>query len=233
MKHAYGPGIDFLKSLSKIDEANYPEMVHQIFFINTPSVFNVLYKLIQPFFPQTTVDKVRLSKEELLSLLPVDQHPTQLGGKVLVNIRSGGEIFDKDVFDTGKRIVVESGKSLDVEYPIEMPGSILHIHFATESNDIGFSLLFKSDKNAQPRMLVPSKRYDAHQVAAHIEFPTQEPGIYIASWDNTFSKWTSKNLFYHILEVTPVQQAQAVDESLRNDPLMWNANGYLLPKAKK
>lgn len=234
MKHAYGPGIDFLKTLTKIDEANYPEMVHQIFFINTPSVFNVLYKIVQPFIPQTTVEKVRLSKDELVALLPPNFLPPQLGGCAVVAINNGGLIEDKDVFPAGKRITVPAGSIHQESYVVNMPGATLHVHFSSESNDIGFSLLFKEhegDKDA--RMLLPTQRYDCDKVASHIEFPTQEPGIYIASWDNSYSKWTSKSLFYHILEVSPVQQAQILDEVLRDDPIMGNANGFLLPKAKK
>lgn len=233
MKHAYGPGIDFLKSLTKIDEANYPEMVHQIFFINTPSVFNVLYKLVQPFIPQTTIDKVRLSKDELLSLMPTKYVPTQLGGSANINIRTGGEIYDKDIFPAGVRQTVEAGKTFELEIVIEQPGSTLHVHFATESNDIGFSLLFKAKKSQEARPLVPAKRYDSHLIASHVEIPIQEPGIYIAIWDNAFSKWTSKSLFYHLGEITPVQQAQALDEALRTDPLLWNSNGFLAPKPAK
>jgi hypothetical protein len=233
MKHAYTPGIEFLRSLTKIDEANYPEMVHQIFFINTPSVFNVLYKLVAPFVPQTTIDKVRLNKDELLSLLPPERVPPHLGGKATVSIKAGGPIEDKDVFN-GKRLTVAAGATHLDHFFIDMPGSTLHVHFSTEGNDIGFTLLYKktvSDEEA--RTLVPNKRYDSHNIAAHVEFVVQEPGVYVASWDNTFSKWTSKPLYYHIVEVTPVQQAQIIDEVLRNDPVMHNANGFLLPKANK
>jgi hypothetical protein len=233
MKHAYTPGIDFLRTLTKIDEANYPEMVHQIFFINTPGVFNVLYKLVAPFVPQTTIDKVRLNKDELISLLPPERLPPQLGGKAIVSLKTGGPIEDKDVFP-GKRLTVAAGATHSEHFVVEIPGSTLHIHFSTESNDIGFSLLYKqSDKDTEARALIPTKRYDSHLIASHVEFPTQEPGIYIAHWDNTFSKWTSKNLYHHIVEVSPVQQAQIIDEVLRSDPVMHNANGFLLPKIKK
>jgi len=234
MKHAYGPGIDFLKSLTKIDEANYPEMVHQIFFINTPSVFNVLYKMLQPFIPQTTVDKVRLSKDELVSLLPPDFLPPQLGGCAVLAINNGGVIEDKDVFPEGKRVTVPAGSTHSESYTVMMPGATLHIHFSCEANDIGFSLLFKENEgDKETRVLVGTQRYDADKIASHIEYPTQEPGVYIASWDNSYSKWTSKSIFYHILEVSPIQQAQILDEVLRTDPVMGNSNGFLLPKVKK
>jgi len=233
MKHAYGPGIDFLRTLTKIDEANYPEMVHQIFFINTPSVFNVLYKLVAPFVPQSTVEKVRLNKAELVSLLPPDRLPPQLGGNATVSIKTGGPIEDKDIFN-GKRLSVAAGSTHLDHFFIEMPGSTLHIHFATEGNDIGFTLLYKKDAtDSESKVLVPNKRYDSHQIASHVAFVAQEPGLYVASWDNTFSKWTSKALYYHILEVTPVQQALIIDEVLRTDPVMHNANGFLLTKTNK
>jgi hypothetical protein len=230
MKHAYTPGIDFLKALSKIDEANYPEMVHQIFFINTPGVFSVLYKLIQPFIPASTAEKISLSKELLLSQIPAERLPPQLGGTAKVSLAKGGPIEDKDVFP-GKNQTVAAGSTHQETFLVEMPGSTLHVHFSTESNDIGFSLLYKAraaDKEATS--LLPMKRYDSHLTAIHVEFPTQEPGIYIAHWDNTFSKWTSKQLYHHILEVTPIQQAQTIDEVLRSDPLMANSNGFLLGK---
>ena len=234
-KHAYGPGLDFLKALGKIDENNYPEMVQEIYFINTPGVFSIIYKMISAFIPEQTIHKLRLDKNELMSLLPPENVPPQLGGNRSVDIKKGGPIEDKDIFP-GKRTPVAAGKCFNQELSIQIPGSTLHFHFSTEANDIAFALLFKSNedpKSSPPRALIPTKRYDSHSTAIHVEYSTSEPGTYIATWDNTFSKWTSKNLYYHITEVTPVQHARIADDLLKIDPVMHNSNSTLLPKIKK
>lgn len=48
--HLKGPTIGVLKEFTKIDSENYPEGLRKVIIINVPSVFSMIWKVVQYFF---------------------------------------------------------------------------------------------------------------------------------------------------------------------------------------
>eukprot|EP00277_Geminigera_cryophila_P003392 CAMPEP_0179427668 /NCGR_PEP_ID=MMETSP0799-20121207/13541_1 /TAXON_ID=46947 /ORGANISM="Geminigera cryophila, Strain CCMP2564" /LENGTH=214 /DNA_ID=CAMNT_0021202795 /DNA_START=623 /DNA_END=1267 /DNA_ORIENTATION=- len=65
----------------------YPECFAKVLVVNTPSFFAVLWKLIKPFVPPRTADKVKVesnskkAKEKMLDLVDAAVLPSFLGGE--------------------------------------------------------------------------------------------------------------------------------------------------------
>ncbi len=50
MSHFYKPALDALTEGAQFDKAYYPEGLRKMYFINSPTMFQMLYKMIKVFY---------------------------------------------------------------------------------------------------------------------------------------------------------------------------------------
>jgi len=58
MKHTEKAGLDFIRTIAELDQANYPEMMRKMFLINAPAIFTMIYSMLKPFIDPVTLSKV-------------------------------------------------------------------------------------------------------------------------------------------------------------------------------
>ncbi|CAK4717360.1 hypothetical protein LEN26_005914 [Aphanomyces euteiches] len=80
-----GDVMDFVRQAMGFVGAHYPERSAQIFIVNVPSWFNMLWKVISPMIDPVTKEKIRICKgkavkDELLKSIAEDQLPSDYGG---------------------------------------------------------------------------------------------------------------------------------------------------------
>merc|ERR1712240_494726 len=117
-------------------------------------------------------------------------------------------------------IKIGHGETVTVRVPTHMDGRSLYWEFATDSYDIGFGLFFEWDDpedtpdndgdaesggrgllvdNGPPTScIIPIYRRDCHEevYAGSHTYPRQ--GIYQLKFDNSYSLWRSKTLYYRV-----------------------------------
>ncbi|OQS04643.1 SEC14 cytosolic factor [Thraustotheca clavata] len=80
-----GEVMEFVRRAMAFVSAHYPERSAQIFIINVPTWFNVIWKGISPLVDPVTKEKIRICKgkmvkEELLKSIDIEQLPSDYGG---------------------------------------------------------------------------------------------------------------------------------------------------------
>jgi hypothetical protein len=87
-KMMYQGVFDFIKSLSKIGQDNYPEVMYEMFLVNTPFVFLGVWNIVKFWVDEKTRSKVKvLGKDfqhELLLRIEPQNLPDFLGGTATV-----------------------------------------------------------------------------------------------------------------------------------------------------
>jgi hypothetical protein len=84
-KHLSREGYQFLKSLSSLSQAYYPELLGQLFVVNAPTLFAMAWAVISPWLHERTRAKIQIfkgsGKKELLKVIDEKDLPASLGGK--------------------------------------------------------------------------------------------------------------------------------------------------------
>lgn len=82
---------------AKLGQDYYPEILGQMFMINTSSFFSFVFSMIKGFIDKKTVAKIRVLGdkylESLLTLIDIDNIPTFLGGNCTCSHIEGGCLF--------------------------------------------------------------------------------------------------------------------------------------------
>jgi hypothetical protein len=84
-KHLKKSAYSLFKTISKIDQDNYPEILGKLFIVNAPAIFSVAWKTIKPFLDPNTRQKITILRGDyqkvLLEHVDAESLPAFLGGK--------------------------------------------------------------------------------------------------------------------------------------------------------
>ncbi|KAK6192518.1 hypothetical protein SNE40_003970 [Patella caerulea] len=226
LKHLWKPGVDLFNSILAIFEEHFPESLKKSFVINAPRIFPIAFNLVRPFLSEATVKKVHILgsnyKEELLKHIDADQLPVYWGGtktdpdgniKCPSQICLGGEIPQKyysevlSNLDGFTEVDLGRGSSLQLDYEIKVPQSVIRWQFKTDGFDIGFGI-FKRTKNKRQKAgamdeVVASDRVNSHLIPEDGSTTCTDVGTYVIRFDNTYSWTRGKTLFYLIEVLEP------------------------------
>jgi len=228
-KSLWRPGIQMYLHLVKVLEDNYPEMMKRLFVVNAPRIFPLLWKICRPMISEDMKNKIHVLggnfREVLLQHIDEDQLPVFLGGiqtdpdgnpRCSSKICQGGEVpteyylgqnLDTDSMET---TVVHKGHKFVLDFVVDQPGSILRWEFMTEDYDIGFGVYRKD--NGSDVSVVEMSRVSCHMTPEDGTVVCEEPGTYVAVFDNSFSWTKSKRLRYVIeLHTSDSQTKEEVD----------------------
>lgn len=211
-------GVDTFKETSEIDKNRYPEILGQLFVVNAPWIFPVLYKLVKGFLDPKTRTKVHVLgsnfKEKLLEYIDEDSLPEEYGGKCHCDpacVRAA-EPVEMDLNANDPELIEEplpAGKSFEKVVDSGVDGLTVSWFFRTEKHDIQFAVKWepKDTTNDKEEYVFPSKRYSADSTQVEGSYSTKGEGRLILTWDNTYSYFTAKKLLYH-LEIDNQQKAE-------------------------
>uniref|UniRef100_A0A0P6EZV9 Cral/trio domain-containing protein n=2 Tax=Daphnia magna TaxID=35525 RepID=A0A0P6EZV9_9CRUS len=219
MRHiTYKPALDISFQMLQMNEANYPEFLRRVFVINAPKIYSILYSLSKPFMHEKTRNKVRIyghDADQWKAALLEDFHPQELpacyGGTLtdpdgnpncITMVNMGGEV-PKCYYRTSKLdatnkncLTISSGSKEQLEFQVTQAGDILKWDFHSEGGDIAFAIYRKEDSQLIP--VVPHERVDCHVSSEEGEIHCDGIGVYVVEFDNSFSYFRSKNIWYAI-----------------------------------
>nr|XP_012625763.1 FYVE and coiled-coil domain-containing protein 1 [Microcebus murinus]XP_012625764.1 FYVE and coiled-coil domain-containing protein 1 [Microcebus murinus]XP_012625767.1 FYVE and coiled-coil domain-containing protein 1 [Microcebus murinus]XP_012625768.1 FYVE and coiled-coil domain-containing protein 1 [Microcebus murinus] len=79
--------------------------------------------------------------------------------------------------------------------------------FSSDPKSISFSVVFQEAEDTpldQCKVLIPTTRCNSHKENIQGQLKVHTPGIYMLIFDNTFSRFVSKKVFYHLAVDRPV-----------------------------
>lgn len=159
LRHLNSATLNVLKSRTRLEEENYPEVVKRVLLINTPSMFASVWGIVKLFMDAGTVNKLQILSSDylptLLKFIDEDNIPAYLGGKLKdphgdpeckSMVSPGGVIphslvagIGDDNRGAGEEVAIAAGRCSDLLLHLP-PGATLRWHFASVGNDIGFGV---------------------------------------------------------------------------------------------
>jgi hypothetical protein len=221
-KHLYWPGIQMIRKLLSMFEANYPEGAHRVFLIHTHSFFRKYYNLVKGFLHENTRSKIFFLgsdyKEVLLKYISPDQLPEAYGGTrcepdpyCTKYINPGGDIPEEsylsNLMESNKeemeRVVVGRGSSHLISHHVDTPGSVLRWDFMSTDHDISYGWYLKSEDGKKDVEVVPVQRTKSHIIPESGVHVCESPGDYVLKFENSYSWTRSKEIFYSVKVLPP------------------------------
>jgi len=192
--------VPFFKVMSQCDEQNYPEIVQNVFCVNSPWIFPALYALVKNFIDPNTREKIQVfsSGYEKKLLEHVD-------AKVL-NVKFGGQ--NKEVLPTVTGIkVTEAGKEDLTSKNVAARDSYVHTVKCDDRHggkfmwimelkelDITLKVEWKGHKDKKATLVSAHEKVD--RASGHFDAKTR--GELTLTMDNTYSYLTSKDVRYAV-----------------------------------
>ncbi|XP_037122054.1 SEC14-like protein 2 isoform X2 [Syngnathus acus] len=219
-KHMWKPAIETYGEILTMFEDNYPEGLKRVFLIKAPKLFPMAYNLIKRFLCEETRRKLTVVgsnwQEVLRKHVDAEQLPVVYGGtrtdpdgdpRCRTMINYGGTVPQsyyiqnsiKVQYDT--TVSIGRGAVLQLDVHVSAPCSLLRWQFASDGADIGFGV-FRRAETAEVLEVLPSQRYNAHLVPEDNMITCPEAGVYVLSFDNSYSVLQSKRVSY-TAEVLP------------------------------
>ncbi|XP_041379293.1 SEC14-like protein 2 [Gigantopelta aegis] len=226
LKHLWKPGVDVLLEVLAMFEDYYPETLKVSYVINAPRIFPIAYSLVRPILSEDTVRKIHVLgsnyKDTLLKYIDEDQIPAHWGGtytdpdgdpRAVSHICFGGDIpssyYCQELtnLENFTETSIGRGSSLQLEYEIKIPRSLIRWQFKTDGFDIGFGIFYRKSSGRQKagemEPILASQRVNSHMIPEDGSITCQQEGTYVVRFDNTYSWAHGKKLFYLIEVIAP------------------------------
>ena len=199
-------GLNLLREIIRVDEANFPEVLRRLFIIRAPTAFTAIWKLVKPWLDQRTLAKIEICGyydylNTMQLEIDLEQIPQELGGKCACpkgcfDKRRGG-IFSGKWDGRAHSIVV--GRSDSAEITVDATkGCTVCYEFETEFYDIGFGLSFLPAAGGAKKEILEQRKVEAYQVMEEGKYELLEDGCVILHFDNTYSWTRGKTVNYKV-----------------------------------
>uniref|UniRef100_A0A8C2ML43 FYVE and coiled-coil domain-containing protein 1 n=1 Tax=Cricetulus griseus TaxID=10029 RepID=A0A8C2ML43_CRIGR len=150
------------------------------------------------------------------SLTPEDTEDMPMGQDAEICLLKSGELMIKlpltveeiTSFGEGNReLFVRSSTYSMIPITVAEPGLTISWVFSSDPKSISFSVVFQETEDTpldQCKVLIPTTRCNSHKESIRGQLKVRTPGIYLLIFDNTFSRFISKKVFYHLTVDRPV-----------------------------
>lgn len=150
------------------------------------------------------------------SLTPEDTEDMPMGQDAEICLLKSGELMIKlpltveeiANFGEGNReLFVRSSTYSLIPISVAEPGLTISWVFSSDPKSISFSVVFREAEDTpldQCKVLIPTTRCNSHKENIQGQLKVRTPGIYMLIFDNTFSRFVSKKVFYHLTVDRPV-----------------------------
>jgi len=117
-------------------------------------------------------------------------------------------------------LVVHSGSAFELIFPCnaDTKGDIVRWEYVTDEYDIGFGVQHALEDGLTREHNWVRKRVPSHVQSQKGQISLDKDGVYIVRWDNTYSMFTKKILYYHLEVLTKEIQTQLSVEALESFP---------------
>ncbi|XP_020033667.2 FYVE and coiled-coil domain-containing protein 1 isoform X2 [Castor canadensis] len=150
------------------------------------------------------------------SLTPEDAEDMSVGQDAEICLLKSGELMIRlpltveeiTNFGEGNReLFVRSSTYSLIPITVAEPGLTISWVFSSDPKSISFSVVFQEAEDTpldQCKVLIPTTRCNSHKENIQGQLKVRTPGIYMLIFDNTFSRFVSKKVFYHLTVDRPV-----------------------------
>ncbi|XP_053287306.1 FYVE and coiled-coil domain-containing protein 1 [Pleuronectes platessa] len=111
-------------------------------------------------------------------------------------------------FGEGSReLFVKSSCYSVITVPVDDCGPTISWMFSSEPKSISFSVVYRESADTQveqSKVLIPLTRCNSHKETIQGQLKVRHPGLYSLIFDNSFSRFISKKVFYHLTMEKPV-----------------------------
>ncbi|PAA65052.1 hypothetical protein BOX15_Mlig016597g1 [Macrostomum lignano] len=231
-KHMWRPSLEFYGDLTRTCEQNYPETIGIVFIINAPAIFPVVFNLLKPLFNPATQAKIHVLGKDyqrtLLQYIDADQLPAVYGGerrdpdgdpRCLNEICFGGLVPESFYLQPkypdcmqSQHIGRRSKFRAAVTVPAGQPQRYIEWDFVTSDGDLGFELTFKDGK--ERLSVYPYRKVNCGTCPFSGLLACPRPGVYEATFDNSFSWLRTKKLRYYLEVVTDLRGQEPIDPAV-------------------
>ncbi|XP_005383519.1 PREDICTED: FYVE and coiled-coil domain-containing protein 1 isoform X2 [Chinchilla lanigera] len=149
-------------------------------------------------------------------LTPEDTEDLPMGQDAEICLLKSGELMIKlpltvdeiASFGEGTReLFVRSSTYSLIPITVAEAGLTISWVFSSDPKSISFSVVFQEAEDTpldQCKVLIPTTRCHSHKESIRGQLKVRSPGIYMLIFDNTFSRFISKKVFYHLTVDRPV-----------------------------
>ncbi|XP_068944455.1 FYVE and coiled-coil domain-containing protein 1 [Petaurus breviceps papuanus] len=150
------------------------------------------------------------------SLTPDGSEDMPMGQDAEICLLKSGELMIKlpltvdeilNFGESNRELFVRSSTYSTIPITVTETGLTISWVFSSDPKSISFSVVFQESENAaldQCKVLIPMTRCNSHRENIKGQLKVRNPGIYILIFDNTFSRFISKKVFYHLTVDWPV-----------------------------
>ncbi|XP_061551130.1 FYVE and coiled-coil domain-containing protein 1-like [Phycodurus eques] len=106
-----------------------------------------------------------------------------------------------DFGDSSRELFIKSSCYSTVPISAGWPGATVAWTFTSEPKGISFSVVFRESAQTpleQAKVLIPLTRCNSHKETIKGEMKVRKPGEYTLIFDNSFSRFISKRVIYHL-----------------------------------
>lgn len=210
--HLSSATTDLAKSIIQLDESHFPESMHKMFIINTPWIFNTVWKIIKPIVSERTVAKIEICGSDYLDklreVMDDDQIPAEFGGSNAKPLAQGGPVPEScwrgananiTNADTVHQQLINRSDTHEVRLTVTK-GQTLIYEFWTDDYDLQFGASFcsKNDASGARLPLLPTTKHDSHEKHVQGDIVAPDDGALILIFDNSYSMFRKKQLYYKL-----------------------------------
>ncbi|KFQ17673.1 FYVE and coiled-coil domain-containing protein 1, partial [Merops nubicus] len=109
--------------------------------------------------------------------------------------------------ESNRELFIKSSTYSTIPITVAEVGLTVSWIFSSDPKSISFSVVYQEAEDTpldQCKVLIPMTRCNSHKETIRGQVKVRNPGIYILIFDNTFSRFISKRVFYHLAVERPV-----------------------------
>ncbi|KAM6282419.1 FYVE and coiled-coil domain-containing protein 1 isoform 3-T3 [Porphyrio hochstetteri] len=178
------------------------------------SNLNLLWSNLTPF--PLALSLVTREKRNSTSSTFDESEEWQVAQDAEICLLKSGEIMIKlpltveeilDFGESNRELFIKSSTYSTIPITITETGLTISWIFSSDPKSISFSVVYQESEDTpldQCKVLIPMTRCNSHKETIRGQVKVRNPGIYTLIFDNTFSRFISKRVFYHLTVERPV-----------------------------
>ncbi|KAF1492464.1 FYVE and coiled-coil domain-containing protein 1, partial [Eudyptula minor novaehollandiae] len=109
--------------------------------------------------------------------------------------------------ESNRELFIKSSTYSIIPITVTEMGLTISWIFSSDPKSISFSVVYQESEDTpldQCKVLIPMTRCNSHKETIRGQVKVRKSGIYTLIFDNTFSRFISKRVFYHLAVERPV-----------------------------
>ncbi|XP_038571987.1 FYVE and coiled-coil domain-containing protein 1 isoform X1 [Micropterus salmoides] len=110
-------------------------------------------------------------------------------------------------WDGSRELFIKSSCYSVISVAVGDCGPTISWMFSSEPKSISFSVVYRESTDTQveqAKVLIPLTRCNSHKETIQGQLKVRQPGLYTLIFDNSFSRFISKKVFYHLTMEKPI-----------------------------